>query len=65
MTPNPGIGPGDGRCSVGAGVVDDEDFVGRSGLREQGKETGRKHRGFVIGADDRGDRQGRQSALCR
>jgi hypothetical protein len=47
----------DARCRardgfVGAGVVDDEDFVWRSGLGKQRKETGRQQAGFVVGADD-------------
>ncbi len=42
--------------AVGAGVVDDDDFVRGSGLGEKRKETGRQQVGFVVGADDRGDR---------
>src|SRR5579871_853766 len=43
---------------VEAGVVDDDDFVGRPRLRQQGMQTGRKVSGFVVCADDRGDRHG-------
>lgn len=45
-----------GAGSVRACVVDDEDFVWRSGLGEKRKETGRQQAGFVIGANDHGDR---------
>ena len=56
-TRTPGIARATARRVVGAGVVDDEDFVWRSGLGEQGIEAGRQEAAFVIGADDRGDRQ--------
>ena len=42
---------------VGAGVVDDQDLVGRPRLRAQRIEATRQETAFVIRADDRGNRQ--------
>ena len=42
---------------VGARVVDDQDVVGRSRLGAQGIEATRQEPAFVVGADDRGNRQ--------
>ena len=53
---NARYGPRHSPRAVGAGVVDDDDFVRGSGLGEKRKETGRQQAGFVVGADDRGDR---------
>jgi hypothetical protein len=56
--------PDDRTCAVGAGIVDDDDLVWGSGLGKKRIETGRQQVGFVIGANDRGDRHAPRS-LCR
>ena len=53
-----GYGARHGARVIGARVVDDDDFVGRPRLGQQGIETGRKESGFVVGADDRGTVEG-------
>ena len=42
---------------VGAGVVDDDDFISGSSLGKQRMETGGKDGGFVVGANDNRDRR--------
>jgi hypothetical protein len=37
---------------IGAGIVDDHDFVGHARLREQGMKAGGKKTGFGMGADE-------------
>jgi hypothetical protein len=42
---------------IGAGIVDDQDFVGDSGLGEEGMEAGSHELCLVMGADDDADPQ--------
>lgn len=56
--PHPGDGAGDGRGVIGARIVDEQNLVRATRLRQE-RVQARRHIGrFVVGTDDDGDSQG-------